>query len=149
MKNINYVNDHPIPGQGLASGVKRKFEEPPEFTDYNEAVGYLWDRLTGPSLPKLYEQLRMGIPITQLAKAILDIGFSQGKWTVDMVLLLMEPTIIMILWLAQQANIDYVVDANRQKLLSNKFNKDKQFDKLVERSGGEVEKPEPGLLGGE
>ena len=79
MKNINYEIDHPIPGQGLASGAKRRFEEPPEIVDYNEAVGYMWDKLTGPTLPRLYEQLRMGIPITQLAKTILDVGFAQGK----------------------------------------------------------------------
>lgn len=56
--------------------------------------------------------MRKGIPIETLVKLILGNGFLTGKWTVDLQLLLIEPTAYLLMWLADNVDIEPVLEVD-------------------------------------
>ena len=107
--------DRPIPGASLTNSKDHKlpFENPPEITDLVKAKDLLWDRLSSEeSLPQLFELLRQDVPVSSIAKTITFGGFAEGKWNQDLSLLLLEPAMIMIMFLAKQAGVPFVYDLN-------------------------------------
>ena len=103
-----------IPGQSLTNSPdnKYKWEQPPEFTNHKEASLYVFSVLTTPeTVPNLLESVANGVGVIDLASIVLYSGFLEGKWNPDLMALLMEPTMYMIMALAEKANIKYVVDS--------------------------------------
>jgi len=103
----------PIPGQSLTNSPEQpyKWEQPPEFVNTKEASLYVFSVLTTPeTVPNLLESVANGVGIVDLASIVLYSGFLEGKWNPDLMTLLMEPTMYMIMALAEKANIKYVVD---------------------------------------
>ena len=103
-----------IPGQSLTNSPdnKYKWEQPPEFTNHKEASLYVFSVLTTPeTIPNLLESVANGVGVIDLASIVLYSGFLEGKWNPDLMALLMEPTMYMIMALAEKANIKYVVDS--------------------------------------
>ncbi len=47
-----------------------------------------------------------------LAQVYLTKGFQEGKWNPDLMLLLIEPTIYLLMWLASQVDIDFQLDSD-------------------------------------
>jgi hypothetical protein len=82
------------------------------------------------------------MPVMDMAQVILFGGFSQGKWDVNLMMLLVEPTAYMLLALAERAGIDPVIfrgeeedDANDElffgaKLTEEKLDNIKSFKEL-------------------
>ncbi len=102
-----------VPGQSLTNDPKQpyKWEQPPEFVNTKEASLYVFSVLTTPeTVPNLLESVSNGVGIVDLASIVLYSGFLEGKWNPDLMTLLMEPTMYMIMALAEKANIKYVVD---------------------------------------
>ena len=58
--------------------------------------------------------LTKGVSVIDLASITLYSGFLEGKWNPDLMLLLMEPTMYMIMYLGDKANIDYLMDSKRE-----------------------------------
>ena len=57
--------------------------------------------------------MRDKVPIDMIAQVYLFKGFQDGKWSVDLMLLLIEPTIYILMWLAEQAGVtDAVLDSD-------------------------------------
>lgn len=103
----------PVPGQSLTNSPEQpyKWEQPPEFVNTKEASLYVFDVLTTPeTVPNLLESVASGVGIVDIASIVLYSGFLEGKWNPDLMTLLMEPTMYMIMALAEKANIKYVVD---------------------------------------
>ena len=103
-----------VPGQSLTNSPddKYKWESPPEFTNHKEASLYVFSVLTTPeTVPNLLESVANGVGVIDLASIVLYSGFLEGKWNPDLMALLMEPTMYMIMALAEKANIKYVVDS--------------------------------------
>tara|TARA_R100000951_G_scaffold5388_1_gene5906 strand:- start:6382 stop:6975 length:594 start_codon:yes stop_codon:yes gene_type:complete len=102
-----------VPGQSLTNSPEQpyKWEQPPEFVNTKEASLYVFSVLTTPeTVPNLLESVSNGVGIVDLASIVLYSGFLEGKWNPDLMTLLMEPTMYMIMALAEKANIKYVVD---------------------------------------
>jgi hypothetical protein len=59
-----------------------------------------------------------GVGVIDIASVILYTGFIEGKWNPDLMLLLMEPTMYMIMALAEKAEIEYVLESG-DKFLSD------------------------------
>ena len=53
--------------------------------------------------------------VIDLASIILYSGFLEGKWNPDLMALLMEPTMYMIMALAEKAEIEYVLDSGENE----------------------------------
>lgn len=107
-----YAFDAPIPGESLTGAPNKSYpwERPPEFVKVDEATKWLFNSITNKdTLADILDQIREGVALDELAQTILLMGVSEGKWTTDLMLLLIEPTIYMLYFLATQAGIDPII----------------------------------------
>jgi len=114
MENLveKYAFDRPIPGESLTDAPTGKYpwERPPEISTVEEGTKYLFKALSNKdTLPDLLDQIRDGMSLEDIATLITRVGFSEGKWTMDLALLLVEPTIYMLYFLATQAGIEPII----------------------------------------
>ena len=113
--------DSPIPGESLTSdpGNPRPFEKPPEFTNVEKAMAFIFDHLTNDgSYEDVLQTMREGTPLDMLAQVYLTKGFQEGKWNPDLMLLLIEPTIYLLMWLASLHLINHPLYFLRFKLIN-------------------------------
>lgn len=105
----------PIPGQSLTSNPDepRPFERPPDFTNFKEALDYTTaELLAEENYMSIVGALGDGIPVTDLAMQIGYVGFREGKWNPDLMMMLMEPLMYLLMALAEKAGIDYRIDSD-------------------------------------
>ena len=103
----------PIPGESLTASpdTPTAWERPPEFTDQEEAMRAVYFELTEQdTLRKLINIISEGVALDEIAQVVLYKGYRSGKFNPDMVLLLAEPTIYLLIAIADYADIkDYVL----------------------------------------
>ena len=107
--------DAPISGSSLTSDPNNSHacESPAEFTTDEEALKSIFMNLTSEdNHEQLLNSLRDGDPIEMIVQVILFKGFQEGKWSPDLMLLLIEPTIVIVMWLADKAGIDATLDSD-------------------------------------
>ena len=103
----------PIPGQSLTSNPDepRPFERPPDFTNFKEALDYTTaELLEEEAYISIVAALGDGVPVTDLAMQIGYVGFREGKWNPDLMMMLMEPLMYLLMALAEKAGVAYRVD---------------------------------------
>ena len=103
----------PIPGQSLTSNPDepRPFEGPPDFTNFKEALDYTTaELLEEEAYMSIVGALGDGVPVTDLAMQIGYVGFREGKWNPDLMMMLMEPLMYLLMALAEKAGIEYRID---------------------------------------
>ena len=103
----------PIPGQSLTSNPDepRPFERPPDFTNFKEALDYIAaELLLEENFMPMVLAMGDGIPVTDLAMQIGYVGFREGKWNPDLMMMLMEPLMYLLMALAEKAGVTYRVD---------------------------------------
>ena len=109
----------PIPGQSLTNSPDEPYawERPPELVEPRKAMYEVFDALTEPeATANLLISLNKGVGVIDLASIVLYAGFLEGKWTADLMVLLMEPTMYMIMALAEKAEISYNLDAGDDEI---------------------------------
>ena len=103
----------PIPGESLTASPEnaKAWETPPEYTDQDEAMMAVYMVLTEQAtLRGLIEIISDGVALDEIAQVILYKGYTEGKYTPDMMLMLAEPTIYLLIAIADYAEIkDYVL----------------------------------------
>jgi len=103
----------PVPGESLTASpdTPKAWERPPELTDQEEAMEAVYMELTEQdTLRKLVNIIDDGIALDELAQVILYKGYTEGKFNPDMMLNLAEPTIYLLIAIADYADIkDYVL----------------------------------------
>ena len=103
----------PIPGESLTASpdTPTAWERPPEYTDQEEAMRAVYFELTEQdTLRELVNIIDEGVALDEIAQVILYKGYRSGKFNPDMVLLLAEPTIYLLIAIADYADIkDYVL----------------------------------------
>ena len=103
-----------IPGQSLTNDPQQPYnwEKPAEFTNPRETMLYIFKTLLEPdTTTNILLSLQKGVSVIDIASITLYSGFLEGKWNPDLMALLMEPTMYMIMALAEKAEIEYVMDA--------------------------------------
>ncbi len=103
----------PIPGQSLTSNPDepRPFEGPPDFTNFKEALDYVAaELLLEENFMPMVLAMGDGVPVTDLAMQIGYVGFREGKWNPDLMMMLMEPLMYLLMALAEKAGIKYRID---------------------------------------
>ena len=103
----------PIPGQSLTSNPDepRPFEGPPDFTNFKEALDYTTaELLEEEAYMSIVGALGDGVPVTDLAMQIGYVGFREGKWNPDLMMMLMEPLMYLLMALAEKAGVTYRID---------------------------------------
>ena len=103
----------PVPGESLTASpdTPKSWERPPDFTDQEEAMRAVYMELTEQTtLRNLVNIIDEGIALDELAQVILYKGYTSGKFNPDMMMLLAEPTIYLLIAIADYADIkDYTL----------------------------------------
>ena len=108
----------PVPGQSLTNSPEQpyKWEQPSEFVNTGEATTYVFGLLTEPeTTSNLLLSITNGVSIIDLASIVLYSGFLEGKWNPDLMTLLVEPTMFMIMALAEKADIEYQMESGESE----------------------------------
>ena len=122
-KAINFIQGglergKAIPGQSLTNSTDQPYnwERPAEYSNPREAMLYVFETLTVPETTEnILLSLNNGVGIIDIASITLYSGFLEGKWNPDLMLLLMEPTMYMIMALAEKADIEYNLEVGDEK----------------------------------
>lgn len=107
--------DAPVPGESLTADPEnqRPYEKPPEYSNVESAMAAIFDHLTADgAYESVLEAMRDGVPLDMLAQVYLTKGFHEGRWNPDLMLLLIEPTIYLLMWLATEVEIDVQLDSD-------------------------------------
>ena len=103
----------PIPGESLTASPdnKKAWERPPEYTNEDDAMKEIYLLLTEQDkLKQLINTIDDGVPLDEIAQVILYKGYTEGKYNPDLMLLLIEPTLYLLISIADYAEIkDYVL----------------------------------------
>ena len=113
----NMSAGRPIPGQSLTNSPDepRSWEQPPEFSEPHKAMLQIFETLTEKeTLANILLSLSKGVSVIDLSSIMLYTGFIEGKWNPDLMTLLMEPTMYMIMYLGDKAEINYLMDSKRE-----------------------------------
>ena len=118
-KVINFIQGNlergqTIPGQSLTNSPEEPYnwEKPVEYTNPREAMLYVFESLIVPeTTTNILLSLSNGVGVIDIASITLYSGFLEGKWNPDLMTLLMEPTMYMIMALAEKADIDFDLEA--------------------------------------
>ena len=108
----------PIPGQSLTNDPDQRYpwENPPEYTDYKQALNFIADQLLDKEIyVPLMKGIGAGVPITDITLQMLQAGFEQGKWNPDLLMMLIEPTVYTLMALAEKANIQYRINGDEEE----------------------------------
>ena len=104
-----------IPGQSLTNPIEQRYpwEQPPQKTSVKEAREKIFLNLLEPNkLRSVIELMSTKIPVNTIAQVVLREGFNKGKFNPDMMLNLLEPTMYMLMAIAEKAGIEPVIDAD-------------------------------------
>jgi len=108
-----HVFERPIPGQSLtnSSEEKRPWEQPPEKTTVREATQEIFlNILKDENLTAVTDLMANETPIEEITKVILMSGYEKGKFNPDLMLQLIEPTMYILLAVAERVGIRPVLD---------------------------------------
>lgn len=108
MAQPNYFNA-PIPGQSLTQDPDAggPWERPPKFNTVNQALDHMFQVCTTKGFINKYDTLLREdkkFYVDELVVGMLQEGFINGLWTVDVMQLMVEPMIALMVWVAAQLN---------------------------------------------
>ena len=120
MKNPNaiakeaepFLFEGPTPGQSLTNSPDNPYpwEKAPEITSVKVATEKIFfDLLKEDNLTTVATLMSQRTPVADIANLLLTSGFQKGKWNPDMMLNLLEPTMYMLMAIAEKAGIDPVL----------------------------------------
>lgn len=98
-----------IPGQSLTNSPENSYawEKPPQYTSVKEAREAIFLNLLEPKTLKSVQELMITeTPVNTIAEVVLTDGFRKGKFNPDMMLNLLEPTMFMLLSIAEKIGLD-------------------------------------------
>ena len=107
----------PVPGQALTNAPDQAYpwEQPPEMTSVKEAREKIFLDLLEPERLKGVQDLMLNdISVNAIAEVVLTEGFRKGKFNPDMMLNLLEPTMYMLMAIAEKSGIQPIVDSDDQ-----------------------------------
>tara|TARA_R100001530_G_C4319191_1_gene155232 strand:+ start:2155 stop:2745 length:591 start_codon:yes stop_codon:yes gene_type:complete len=113
----NMTAGRAVPGQSLTNSPEtpHRWEQPPEFSEPYKAMLQIFETITEKeSLANILLSLSKKVSVVDLSSIILYSGFIEGKWNPDLMTLLMEPTMYMIMYLGDKANLDYSMDSRQE-----------------------------------
>ena len=108
-----HVFERPIPGQSLTNSPEdaRPWEQPPEQTTVREATQEIFlNVLKDENLTAVTDLMANETPIEEITKVILMSGYEKGKFNPDLMLQLIEPTMYILLAVAERVGIRPVLD---------------------------------------
>lgn len=107
----------PIPGQSLTREPgSAAWEQPPQYNTEAEAMDFLFEKVTRPDVQtNLLRVMDAGVPLPILLEPILMHGVQEGKWSMDLAMMLMEPLGVVLYGLGKRAGIDPKLEVPKKK----------------------------------
>jgi len=134
----------PVPGEALteAPDMPKSWERPPQITDKEIAMENVYMEVTAPeNLGKLINLIDDGVPLADIAQVILYRGYTQGIFNPDLMMLLAEPTIYLLIAIADYADItDYVLYDGEEDDPESEIHGDDEEPIDIEADGESVRK---------
>lgn len=126
--------DAPVPGQSLTDEPGNyPWEHPPQFNQVDEVMENLFDKLTQKdNAENLASMLEAGVPVEAIARVIMFTGFTEGKFSIDLAILMAEPLMKMIAAIGSRAGVEELYISMKKKQKTNTGNElliRKQIDK--------------------
>ena len=103
----------PVPGESLTKDPNERYpwEGPPRYTSVKEAREKIFLQLLEPDrLRSLQQLLSNGVSVNALAISLLKEGFQNGAINPDLMLNLLEPTMVMITAIAEKSGIEPIIE---------------------------------------
>jgi len=104
-----------IAGQSLTNSPENKYawEQPPEYTSVKKAREDIFLNLLEPDKIRNVQKLMSNkVSVNAIAEVVLTEGFRKGKFNPDMMLNLLEPTMYMLMAIAEKSGIEPVVESD-------------------------------------
>ena len=108
-----HLFEGPTAGQSLTNSPDTPYpwEGAPEITSVKVATEKIFfDLLKEDNLTTVATLMSQKTPVADIANLLLTAGFQKGKWNPDMMLSLLEPTMYMLLAIAEKAGINPVLN---------------------------------------
>tara|TARA_R110002153_G_scaffold209425_1_gene361952 strand:- start:415 stop:1032 length:618 start_codon:yes stop_codon:yes gene_type:complete len=107
-----YLFEGPIAGQSLTNSPENPYpwEKNPEITSVKEATEKIFfDLLKEDNIITVSKLMSQKKPVLDIANLLLTAGFQKGKWNPDLMVNLVEPTMYMLMAIAEKVGIDPVL----------------------------------------
>ena len=107
--------EKPIAGQSLTNSPEQSYpwEQPSKYTSVKEAREKIFLDLLEPNrLQNVIGLMSNGIPVNTISQVVLREGFNKGKFNPDMMLNLLEPTMYMLMAIAEKSGIEPIVESD-------------------------------------
>ena len=173
MKNPNaiakeaepFLFEAPVAGQSLTKDPENPYpwEKAPEMTSVKVATEKIFfDLLKEDNLTTVASLMSQKTPVVDVANLLLTAGFQKGKWNPDMMLNLLEPTMYMLMAIAEKAGIDpvltrddadVIIEDDEDKSLQDLENSRQQVRNVIPEGKGlkdvQIQKINPASVGGD
>ena len=118
-QNINFKQfDTPIPGQSLTETPgNAKYEQPPQYTELTDFMDYMFKSMNRKSARRdLLRMLDAGVPVKILIEPIIMQAVSEGKISMDLAVMSLQPLATMIYGMGDAAGINVVFQEDKQEI---------------------------------
>ena len=173
MKNPNaiakeaepFLFEGPTAGQSLTNDPSNPYpwEKAPEMTSVKMATEKIFfDLLKEDNLTTVASLMSQKTPVVDVANLLLTAGFQKGKWNPDMMLSLLEPTMYMLMAIAEKAGIDpvltrddadVIIEDDEDESLQDLENSRQQVRNVIPEGKGlkdvQIQKINPASVGGD
>lgn len=173
MKNPNaiakeaepFLFEGPTAGQSLTNDPSNPYpwEKAPEMTSVKMATEKIFfDLLKEDNLTTVANLMSQKTPVVDIANLLLQSGFQKGKWNPDMMLNLLEPTMYMLMAIAEKAGIepvltrddaDVIIEDDEDESLQDLKNSRQQARNIIPEGKGikdvQIQKINPASVGGD
>ena len=137
-KDAAALLDAPIPGEGLTTDPEnpRSWETPPDYVNVEDFIDDLFMNITdSENRDGILDPIRKGVAIEDVAQMLLFQSMAKGKITTDLVLGAIEPTIYMLIGLAEYAGVPNPVLYPEDDML---YDEEDEISELEQASKGQV-----------
>jgi len=160
-----HLFEAPVAGQSLTNDPSNPYpwEKAPEITSVKTATEKIFfDLLKEDNLTTVASLMSQKTPVVDIANLLLTAGFQKGKWNPDLMLSLLEPTMYMLMAIAEKAGIDpvltrddadVIIEDNEDESLQDLQNSRQQVRNIIPEGKGlkdvQIQKINPASVGGD
>lgn len=130
-----YLFEAPVPGQSLTNSPDAPYpwEQPPEITTQREGIDRLFLEIIKPeNMETLAGMMSDEVPIANIAELLVKTAFQKGKINADLAITLMEPTMYMLLSVAEKVGIDPILSEDED--LDESLDDDKEDQEISQNN---------------
>ena len=140
--NVNPFNS-PVPGEALTQSPEQRlpWEQPPRHTEVKPVMEEIFIQITEKeNLIELLGLFMKKQPVDEIAQVILYKGATSGLFNMDLMLMLVEPTMYLLIAIAEEYDIEPVIYEGQDVDLAEKEDIDTVKKETLGKQVGQVRK---------